>query len=93
MKIEEIKQKIVNDIESATNLKELDEVKIKYTSKKGIITELQQEIRNIPNEDKKEYGMKVNEVRNLFNTEFNFKKENLEKDALNKKLESETIDI
>ena len=38
MKIEEIKQKIVNDIESATNLKELDEVKIKYTSKKCIIT-------------------------------------------------------
>ncbi len=43
------------------------ELKVKYLGKKGIITELNSKIKDIPNEEKKEFGMKVNEVKNIFN--------------------------
>jgi len=50
-------------------------------------------MKNIPNEDKKEYGMLINEVRNTFNTLYEEKLNKLEEEKLNKKLEQEKIDI
>ena len=93
MNMEDIKLEIKNEIENCNDLNTLNDIRIKYQGKKGIITELNQKIKDIPNEDKKEYGMKVNEVRELFNELFEEKKNSLEDEALNKKLESEKIDI
>lgn len=93
MNIEDIKVDLLNDIEKITNIDELNEVKVKYLSKKGIITELSQNIRNVPNEEKKEYGLKVNELRTLFTNFYDKKKREFDELVLNKKLESEAIDI
>ena len=62
-------------------------------SKKGIITELSSNIKNISNEDKKEYGLLINELRNTFNTKYEEKLKLLEDIKLNEKLISEKIDI
>ena len=43
----------------------LNDLKIKYLGKKGLITELNSEIKNIPNEEKKDFGMQVNALRNV----------------------------
>lgn len=93
MKLEEVKDLIENDKNTVTDLKSLNDLKVKYLGKKGIISELNQEIRNIPNEEKKEFGQKVNEVRTLFNDFYEEKKNELEEALLNEKLESESIDI
>ncbi|MGN1296186.1 MAG: phenylalanine--tRNA ligase subunit alpha, partial [Candidatus Aphodocola sp.] len=49
--------------------------------------------KDVPNDQKKEFGMLVNEVRSFVTESLDEIKEKLEKEALNKKLESEKIDI
>ena len=86
---EDLKKKFTSDI----NLEKLNELKILYLGKTGKITELSKEIKNVANEDKKEFGMLINDVRNLFNSLYEEKLKVLELEKLNKKLESEKIDI
>ena len=93
MKIEEVKKLLETDKSSVSDLKSLNDLKVKYLGKKGIITELNQEIKNVPNDEKKEFGMKVNELRTLFNDFYDEKKNMFEEDALNEKLSKEAIDI
>ena len=42
---------------------DLESFRLKYLSKKGIITELFDEFRNIPSEQKREVGQKLNELK------------------------------
>ena len=93
MKIEEVKMSLLNDEEKVTNLNELNDLKVKYLGKKGLITELNSEIKNVPNEEKKECGRKVNEIKELVNNFYEEKKNAFEEEILNKKLSSEAIDI
>jgi len=91
--IKEIQLNLEKDLNKVSNLNELTEVKNKYLSKKGIITELSSNMKNIPNEEKKEYGILINEVRTAFNSLYEEKLKYLEEQKLNDKLESEKIDI
>ena len=93
MKFEDVKKALDKDLVEITDMNKLNDLKVKYLGKKGIITELNSEIRNVPNEEKKEFGMKVNELRNRFNEFYDSTKEKIEQVELNKKLESEAIDI
>ena len=93
MNTQELLSNIETKINSINNLQELNNLKVEYLGKTGIITELQSKIKEIPNEEKKEYGMKVNEVRTYFNNLYEEKLKLLEEKALNEKLEKEKIDI
>ena len=93
MNIEDIKKGIEKDLESVKDLKELNELHVKYLSKKGIITELNSKIKDVPNDKKKEFGMEVNSLRTYFNEKYNALKDKIDEEELNKKLESESIDI
>ena len=87
--LKEIKEKI----EKITNLKELNDLKVEYLSKKGPISELSLKMKDLSVEEKKEYGMKLNSFKNEVNNLFDTLKEKLETEELNKKLENEKIDI
>ena len=91
--IEEIKNLINLKMDKVNNMQELNDLKVEFLGKKGLITEANSAIKNIPNEEKKEYGMKVNEVRTLFNTLYEEKLNNFKQELLNEKLASEKIDI
>ena len=86
-------EKIKKQLEEITNMNELNDLRVVYMGKKGIITELQASIKDVANEEKKEYGMKVNEIKNLFLSLYEEKKNYFEELELNKKLEQERIDI
>ena len=75
------------------NLKELNDLKVLYLGKTGKITELSKSMKDVPNEEKKEFGMLLNELRELFNNKFEACKQELETAELNKKLASEEIDV
>ena len=87
--LNEIKEKI----SKITNLKELNELKIEYLSKKGPIAELSNCMKDMTVDEKKEYGMKLNTFKSEVNDLFDNLKTKLETEELNKKLESERIDI
>ena len=91
--MENIKKTMLEELSNVKDLKNLSDLKVKYLGKKGIITELYGKMKEIPNEEKKEYGRKINEIKNLFNSKYEELKNKFFEEELNEKLENESIDI
>ncbi len=68
-KIQALKEQI--EALSASNAEELEALRIKYLSKKGEITALFNDFRNVPNEQKREIGQKLNELKTLATDKIN----------------------
>ncbi len=62
----------------AENAQELEALRIKYLSKKGAINELMNEFRNVAAEQKREVGMKMNELKNKVQEQIAALKESFE---------------
>lgn len=88
-----LQAEVLNSINTASTLEALNEVRNAYLSKKGKVSLLLGEIRNIASEDKKAYGEAVNALRDELTLTFSLRQQGLEEKALNAKLLSETIDI
>ena len=66
MKINELKQireNILSEIKNSKTFEAVEEKRIKYLSKKGIIPELFAKIREVVKEEKKEFGQTLNKLR------------------------------
>ena len=59
----------------ANSIEEVEALRIKYLSKKGVINALMADFRNVPAEEKKEVGMKLNELKNKAQEQINALKE------------------
>lgn len=90
-KIEKIISEINKKFENVKESNELQLLKSQYLGKKGIITELQSGIKEAA--DKKSYGMMINKIKTRFNDLYEEKLKELNELELNRKLESEKIDI
>ncbi len=93
MNIEEIKKNIEEDIGSVISLNVLNEIKTKYLGKNGVITSLQLRIKEIPAEEKKEYGIMLNDIKGFFNDLFEKTRTKLLEEEVNRKLKDDSIDI
>ena len=62
----------------ATNAEELEALRIKYLSKKGAINDLMADFRNVAAEQKKEVGMRLNELKTKALDKINALKEQFE---------------
>ena len=87
-------EKIEQLIAEINNLKvqsaeELEALRLKYLSKKGAINDLMADFRNVPNDQKREIGQKLNELKNLAQDKINSLKEAFEA----KKAEDEKPDL
>lgn len=92
-RIDEIKKLLDDKMTDINSMEELNAIKSEFLGKKGIITEVQSLIKNIENDKKKEFGIKLNEVRTLFNTRYEEIKNRIEEDIIDKRLKEEAIDI
>ena len=92
-KVNLIKDSFKKDVLTITDMKTLNDIRVEYLGKQGKVTQASKMMKDIPNEQKKEFGMLVNEVRCLVTNSLEEKKKELEAIELNKKLESEKIDI
>ncbi|MGL4851389.1 MAG: phenylalanine--tRNA ligase subunit alpha [Phocaeicola sp.] len=72
--------KLLKEIEglAAGNPEEWETLRIKYLSKKGAINDLMGDFRNVAAEQKKEVGMKLNELKNAAQEKLNALKEAFE---------------
>ena len=77
--IEQI-EKLLEEIKSITanNAEELEALRLKYLSKKGILNTLMAQFREVPAEQKREFGVKLNELKNATQEKINALKESLE---------------
>ena len=87
-KINKLKEDIVAAI--ANTNEEIEALRIKYLSKKGLITSLMADFRNVPSEQKREIGQKLNELKNYATEKINSLKENLSQQG---KVSSADIDL
>lgn len=69
-----------NEIEaiSVANSEELELFRIKYLSKKGIVSSLFDDFRDVPNDQKKEVGKKLNQLKQAAQEKYNTLKSALE---------------
>ena len=92
-KIEEIKQKSIEEIKKITELKALEEIKIKALGKKGELTAILRSLKELAVEERPVVGGLVNDAKETLERLILEKEEELKKEELNKKLEAEKIDI
>jgi phenylalanyl-tRNA synthetase alpha chain len=76
-KIEEIREAIESEILSGAE--SLEQFRLKYLSKKGVITDLFDAFRTVPPEEKKVMGQMINDLKNLAQERFNAAREEIEK--------------
>ena len=65
----------------ATTMDEIEAFRIKYMGKKGLVNDLFLEFKNVPRENKKDVGQKLNELKVSIQDKINSLKENLEDTA------------
>jgi len=75
------------------NKEQLEEIRLEFLGKKGSVTELFSQLKNVPNEEKKSFGASLNKVRDQVTQKIESKKEEFENADLNEKLISEKIDV
>ena len=68
-KIESLKSAV--EALNASTKEEVEALRIKYLSKKGEISALFNDFRNVPNEQKKEIGQKLNQLKVLATDKIN----------------------
>ena len=73
-KIEKLLQEVSNL--TAQNADEIEQLRLKYLSKKGEIAALMADFRNVSADQKKAVGMKINELKNMAIARINELKEN-----------------
>ncbi|MGE5497523.1 MAG: phenylalanine--tRNA ligase subunit alpha [Syntrophothermus sp.] len=66
------------EISAVTDLKQLEELRLKYLSRKGIIATLFEDLKLVPKEEKPAVGKSLNELRNSVQSQFDELKEKLE---------------
>ena len=91
--MEDIIKELKKEITSVKSIQDLSELKAKYLGKKGSISSLSLKMKEIANEKKKEFGMKLNKIKNEANDLLDSKREEIEKKLLDSKLKNESIDI
>ena len=92
-KIALIKKDIDEAINNVKTSQDMVELKSRFVGPKGSVSELSKGMKDVPTEQKKEVGMKINEIR-TYVTDLIEKKENeIQNALLNEKLNSEKIDV
>ena len=76
-----------------SNSKELEELRINYLGKKGKVTALLKDLKDMAAEERPKFGAMVNEVKTNIEKQINKIQEKIEKEKLNEKLKKETIDV
>ncbi len=77
-KFDDIKKEFEARLSNVSAASIIEDVRLEYLSKKGKISALMGELRNVPNEEKKNFGQKVNEFKQYVETKIAEKKASLE---------------
>ncbi len=92
-KIANIKENAIKEIELSDNLKSLDDVRVKYSGKKGELTLVLRGMGALSPEERPVVGALVNEVRDELEKLITQKEKELKQAEIEKKLLTENIDV
>ncbi len=92
-KLEQMKTRAVEEIKNASNLNELQEIKIKYLSRKGELNTIRRGIKDLSPEEKPFIGDLANKTAGAIEKAFDESYETLYKQSISEKLASEKLDV
>ena len=92
-KINGIYQNALTAISQANDLKSLDEIRVAYLGKSGLVTGLLKGMRDLPQEERPKVGQMVNELREKITSAMSEKESELKNAEMNNALASERVDV
>lgn len=91
--VQSIKDTFLEEKKSINSLTTLNQIRVKYLGKKGIITTKIKSISSIQPELRRSYGKHLNELKEFIETELKTLESYLKKEELERQILSESIDI
>ena len=92
-RIKAVEDEALVRLKEVKNLQELEAVRIRYVGKKGLITELVKNLKNIPAKERPHFGKNLNITKNKLESLIKEKRNALESVDKQKKIKSSAIDI
>lgn len=92
-KLNQIQAKALEELSKVEDLEALDQIRIQYLGKKGELTQVLRGMKDLTKEERPVVGEIANVVREVIENRIKDLKDDLKAKALNKKLESESIDV
>ncbi len=84
---------VKNELISIDKLQDLQDLRVKYLGKKGIVTQELKNLGKLEPEARKEAGQEINKLKTAIADILDAKKASLEQTALKQKLEQESLDV
>lgn len=91
--LEKIYAEATTDIENASSVKDLEDIKFKYLSRKGEFNEIKKGLKDLSVDDKKIVGSLANEITQKLESSIKDKFKLFYEKELNEKLQKEKIDV
>jgi phenylalanyl-tRNA synthetase alpha chain len=91
--LNKVKADFFVQISKISNNADLENIRVEFLGKKGHITMFLQDLRNLSQEEKKQVGATLNQVKTEITQAISDKKESFELADLNQKLAAEAIDL
>lgn len=93
MNQEEIRKSLEEDLKNVKTTQDLSELKVKYLGKKGFVTLLSANMKDLSIEEKKVFGQTLNVLKQEVSEKINLLEEEIKKAELEEKLKNEKIDV
>ncbi|KKB34813.1 phenylalanine--tRNA ligase subunit alpha [Bacillus thermotolerans] len=91
--LKELQTEALAKVESAEDLKQLNDIRVAYLGKKGPITEVLKGMGKLSPEERPKMGALANEVRAAVSSAIETKQAELEQKAIEEQLAKETVDV
>ena len=91
--LETILENAEADLEKAQNINDIEEIKLKYLSRKGELNSIKKNLKDLSDEDKRVVGAFANEIAQKLESEVKNKYDEFYKKELDEKLKCEKIDV
>lgn len=92
-KLAALADKAAHEIKSVSTLEELETLRVSYLGKKGELTQVLKGMKDLSADERPVIGQLANQVRDNLTNQMTVTRETIEKEALNKRLSEETLDV
>jgi phenylalanyl-tRNA synthetase alpha chain len=91
--MDDLKQTFLDELKSIQNLIDLNNLKVRYLGKKGIITSQLKILSSMPPEERSAFGKKINDAKQFMENELDALESRLKADELRRRLSADSIDV
>lgn len=92
-KLEQIRKEALEQIEAATDMEQLNEIRVAYLGKKGKLTEVLKGMRKVPPEERPQVGQMVNDTRTLIESTMDASRRTISSRLREEQMKREKIDV